>query len=325
MFFRKKNIFEINDSAIFNNACLDIFRFQYNNNFVYQKWLNLLEVNINDIKFYEQIPFMPISFFKYHQIVCGNLSFEKIFRSSRTTGETASQHFVCRTSVYEESFVKCFQKFYGNIGDYCILALLPGYLERDDSSLVYMTKMLIQKSQYAGSGFYLNYTDDLFRAALCAEKDNKKILLLGVTYALLDLPENLIFKNLIVMETGGMKGKRKDMIKEELYEILKNKFQVEQIHSEYGMTELLSQAYSKGQGRYYCPPWMKIIITEINQPQQLLALEKTGRINVIDLANMYSCSFIATDDLGKLYPDGSFEILGRLDNSDIRGCNLMIQ
>lgn len=325
MFELEKDIFSFSALTAFNDVCIKVFQYQYQNNKIYQKWLKLLGVEEDAVRSFEQISFMPISFFKFHKIISGNFSVEKVFRSSRTTGDTASQHFVCKLSVYEESFLKSFQKFYGSIDDYCILALLPGYLERDDSSLVYMTNILIQQSQYAGSGFYLKYNDDLFRAAKCAEKDNKKILLLGVTYALLDLPDDFVFKNMIVMETGGMKGKRKEMIKQELHEVLKKKYNVDAIHAEYGMTELLSQAYSKGHGRYYCPPWMKILITDVNQPQQLLPLEKTGRINVIDLANIYSCAFIATDDLGKVYPDGGFEILGRADNSETRGCNLMIQ
>jgi hypothetical protein len=237
-----------------------------------------------------------------------------------------SSHYVTDVTWYTESFRKAFTLFYGDVKDYTVLALLPSYLEREGSSLIYMATDLIKESAKLDSGFYLYNHEELYGQLKKQRKEEKPTLLIGVTFALLDFTEkyNLNFPELIVMETGGMKGRRKEMIREELHGLLCKGFGTENIHSEYGMTELLSQAYSKGKGIFNCPPWMKIMIRDPNDPLSNLGNEKTGGINIIDLANINSCSFIATQDLGKIYADNSFEILGRFDNSDIRGCNLLI-
>lgn len=250
---------------------------------------------------------------------------EKSFSSSGTTGSVTSKHLVTDLSIYEESYLKGFQHFYGNVEDYVILALLPSYLERDGSSLIYMVDDLIQKSKHPESGFYLDNLKDLSETLNKLEAEKQKTLLIGVSFALLDVVEQFQFnlKHTIVMETGGMKGRRKEIIRQELHDRLKAGFGVNQIHSEYGMTELLSQAYSKGNGLFECPPWMKIIARDTEDALTLLPPSKTGGINIIDLANINSCAFIATQDLGKTYENNLFEIIGRFDNSDIRGCNLM--
>ena len=273
----------------------------------------------------EQIPFLPIKFFKSHQVITGDNSPEIVFNSSGTTGQLTSKHYVANTSVYKTSFLKTFEQFYGSPEDYCILALLPSYLEREGSSLVYMVHDLIVKSGHPDSGFYLHEHGKLAQKLKELDSKGVKILLIGVSFALLDLVSNYSFslKNTIIMETGGMKGRKKEMIREELHGILKAGFGVGEIHSEYGMTELLSQAYSLGKGSFECPPWMRVLIRDPEDPLTLLPDGKSGGVNIIDLANLHSCSFIATQDLGKLYPDGSFEILGRFDHSDLRGCNLM--
>jgi phenylacetate-coenzyme A ligase PaaK-like adenylate-forming protein len=320
----KQKLFEINTITEFNEIALAIFHYQYAGNPVYRHYLSLMNTNIDEIRHFSQIPFLPVEFFKTHKIVSSDNSPEKIFSSSGTSGSTTSRHFVNDLSLYEKSFTRSFELFYGSPEDHIILALLPSYLERNDSSLVFMVEKLIGMSRNASSGFYLENDEQLVKK-LAASSD-KKILLLGVTYALLDLvlkfdiPE---FKG-IVMETGGMKGRRAEMIREELHEVLKSGFHVSTIHSEYGMTEMLSQAYSMGDGIFKTPPWMKILIRDTNDPKTLLADGKTGGINVIDLANLYSCSFIATQDLGKIHSNETFEVLGRFDNSDIRGCNLMV-
>ncbi|HSI70684.1 MAG TPA: hypothetical protein VK941_10655, partial [Gillisia sp.] len=283
------------------------------------------KVSPADVKSLEEIPFLPIQFFKSHRIFPAEGEVQKIFTSSGTTGTTTSSHFVKDLVIYEESFIKAFHHFYGDFEDYVVLALLPSYLEREGSSLIYMVNSLIQKSGHPQSGFYLDNLEDLKTNLIQLDKSGRKVLLLGVSFALLDLVENSSFqlKNTIIMETGGMKGRRKEMIREELHAHLKKGFGVENIHSEYGMTELLSQAYSSGKGVFNCPPWMKILIRD---PEDALSYHpngKTGGINVIDLANFNSCSFIATQDLGKIIGDNDIEILGRFDHSDIRGCNLM--
>ena len=281
----------------------------------------------SQIKSYREIPFLPIQFFKSQDIITDGKSPEITFSSSGTTGMITSQHLVADVNLYIESFRKAFELFYGNVEDMAIVALLPSYLERSGSSLIYMVDDLIKRSNNSESGYFLYNHQDLFNTLSTLRDKGKKTVLFGVTYALLDFVENfnIDFPELIVMETGGMKGKRKEMIREELHKILCAGFHVESIHSEYGMTELLSQGYSKGSGLFHTPPWMKILIRDTNDPLSLLDNKKTGAINVIDLANYYSCSFIATQDLGKFHQDGSFEILGRFDNSDIRGCNLLVQ
>lgn len=329
---RIDGIFKIKSQDDFKKLSLDIFKYQANENEVYKRYLDSLKTNIEEINDLEQIPFLPIEFFKTHKIITGqkyNDSDLITFSSSGTTGMSQSKHFVSDISIYEKSYLKAFEIFYGDIKDYCVLALLPSYLERDGSSLIYMANDLIKKSNHPESGFYLNNYEELNLKLNHLLKNGQKVILLGVTYAMLDLTELFSFdksitKNLIVMETGGMKGKRKEMVREELHEILCKGFGVDSIHSEYGMTELLSQAYSKGKGIFNCPPWMRILIRDTNDPFAFFSNNKTGGINVIDLANISSCSFLATQDLGKTFSDNSFEVLGRFDNSDIRGCNLLV-
>lgn len=319
-------IFEITNEQDFNRLAVSVFRFQYQNNAVYKAFSDSLNINPELVQTIEQIPFLPISFFKTHQVVSAPVTSEtKIFTSSSTTSQTPSKHYVADLSLYERSFLKGFEYFYGSPKAYAILALLPGYLEREGSSLVYMFNKLINLSEQNESGFFLNNYEALLKTIAQLKTKQTKTLLIGVTYALLDLCElnNELGQNIIVMETGGMKGRRKEMIKEELHETLCNKLGIAEVHSEYGMTELLSQAYSKGNGVFKCPPWMKVLIRDTEDPLSLVGENKTGGINVIDLANINSCSFIATQDLGRL-TGNSFEVMGRFDNSDIRGCNLMI-
>lgn len=319
-------IFKIKNEEEFTVLALETFRFQAKNNLVYKEYLSHLKVNVDEVESVMDIPFLPIQFFKSHKVISGLNTVKQIFLSSGTTGTNQSKHFVTDLSLYENSYLKGFAQFYGDIQDVVVLALLPSYLEREGSSLVFMVEDLIQKSEQAESGFYLNDLERLAKTLIELDSMGKKVLLIGVSFALLDLIEQYKFslKNTIVMETGGMKGKRKEMIREELHTVLKEGFGVDVIHSEYGMTELLSQGYSFGNGIFNCPPWMKILIRDTEDPFSLLPSGKSGGMNVIDLANRNSCSFIATQDLGKVYADASFEILGRFDNSDIRGCNLLI-
>jgi phenylacetate-coenzyme A ligase PaaK-like adenylate-forming protein len=326
-----ESIFTIKSEQEFRRIVLDVFRFQAANNPIYQQYIQSLKTDTESVEQLEQIPFLPVEFFKSFEI--RTTSQEQInpiqFTSSGTTGQITSKHFVSDSSVYQKSYLKAFELFYGNITDYCILALLPSYLEREGSSLVYMADDLIKKSKHHQSGFYLHNYDELILTLQQLQDKKQKTILLGVTFALLDVVEQFpLFRggsNLIVMETGGMKGKRKEMIREELHSILCEGFGVKSIHSEYGMTELLSQAYSKGDGIFNTPPWMKILVRDTNDPFSYLPAGRTGGINIIDLANIHSCSFIATQDLGKTNPNNSFEVLGRFDNSDIRGCNLLVQ
>lgn len=321
-----ESIFNISNESEFKEQTLNTYRFQYRNNLVYRKFCTHLgrdDVNVKELK---EIPFLPISFFKSKEVISSTRPTEVTFTSSGTTGSLTSKHHVVNLDLYEQSFLRCFELFYGNIQEYCVLALLPSYLEREGSSLIYMAQRLIEDSKHSSSGFYLNNLDKLKQTLLEQEKKGQKTLLIGVSFALLDLVEEgpLQLKHTLVMETGGMKGRRKELIREELHDILSSGLGVEHIHSEYGMTELLSQAYSTGQGLFTTPPWMKIMIRDTDDPLSYRHMGKTGGINVIDLANKYSCSFIATQDLGKLHPNGGFEILGRFDHSDIRGCNLMV-
>jgi len=305
---------------------LKVFRFQYENNRVYKEFCDFLKVEKQQVKSLQQIPFLPIQFFKSHNVVSNSDTIQETFTSSGTTGMITSKHLVTDVSLYEHSYRKAFSAFYGNIENYTVLALLPSYLERNGSSLIYMVKDLIALTNNPESGFYLHNYDALITKLTELDNSGQNIILIGVTYALLDLIEKQGFqlKNTIIMETGGMKGKRKEMIREELHTILCNGFGVSSIHSEYGMTELLSQAYSLGNGIFECPAWMQILIRDPEDALTYIQNGKTGGVNVIDLANINSCSFIATQDLGKKYPNNSFEILGRFDNSDIRGCNLMV-
>ncbi|GGH35977.1 acyl transferase [Mangrovimonas yunxiaonensis] len=318
------HIFNINTSQEFDTVALDIFKFQFENNPVYRSYCDLLYKHPSDVKTLEDIPFLPIQFFKSHKVL-SQPQVEKTFTSSGTTGQVTSKHHVSDIHFYEQSFTTAFKQFYGNIEDYAVLALLPSYLEREGSSLIYMANHFITHAKHPKSGFYLDNLSALKNTLLELESHQQKTLLLGVSFALLDLVEAHTFNlnNTIVMETGGMKGRRKELIRAELHARLKHGFGVPQIHSEYGMTELLSQAYSKGDGRFVCPPWMRVLTRDPEDPLTLLKTSSSGGLNIIDLANINSCSFIATQDLGKVYPDQSFEVLGRFDHSDIRGCNLM--
>ncbi|MDN3581225.1 acyl transferase [Mucilaginibacter flavus] len=322
----KQQVFSINNKDQFEDLALQIFNHQAQNCAVYKQFIGGLRINPAEVKTVEQIPFLPIEFFKSHTILSAYAPVQVTFTSSGTTGMITSSHHVTDKTWYEDSFRKAFGLFYGDIREYTVLALLPSYLEREGSSLIYMVDDLIKQSNNPDSGFFLYNHDELYHQLKKQQEAKKTTLLIGVTFGLLDFIDNhkIDFPELIVMETGGMKGRRKEMIREELHDILCQGFGVSAIHSEYGMTELLSQAYSKGDGIFECPPWMQIIIRDTNDPMSTLPVGKTGGINVIELANINSCSFIATQDLGKLYADNSFEVLGRFDQSDIRGCNLLI-
>jgi phenylacetate-coenzyme A ligase PaaK-like adenylate-forming protein len=319
-------IFSITTEDTFKTLALNVFKFQFENNPVYRSFCDLLYKHPSDIKRIEDIPFLPIQFFKSHEVLSSKDSIETTFSSSGTTGSITSKHHVTDLNIYEQSFRKGFSEFYGNIEDYVILALLPSYLERQGSSLIYMVNDMIAQSKHPESGFYLDNNSELKDQLITLDSKGQKVLLIGVSFALLDLVEAYQFqlKNTIVMETGGMIGRRKELVRAELHSILKEGFGVSNIHSEYGMTELLSQAYSKGNGRFECPSWMRILTRDPEDALTLQQSQKTGGINVIDLANINSCSFIATQDLGRVANDGSFEIIGRFDSSDIRGCNLMV-
>jgi phenylacetate-coenzyme A ligase PaaK-like adenylate-forming protein len=321
-----QDLFTISSQKQFEKIALKVFRFQYENNKVYREFCELLKVEKGKVKSLQQIPFLPIQFFKSHDILSSTDTVKETFTSSGTSGMITSKHLITDVTLYEDSYRNAFSEFYGTIENYAVLALLPSYLERTGSSLIYMVKDLIALSNNQDSGFYLNNYDELIAKLIELDSSGQNVLLIGVTYALLDLIEkqNFQLKNTIIMETGGMKGKRKEIIREELHELLCNGFGVSSIHSEYGMTELLSQAYSLGEGIFECPNWMTVLIRDTEDALSYVETGKTGGINVIDLANINSCSFIATQDLGKKYPNNSFEVLGRFDNSDIRGCNLMV-
>ncbi len=319
------DIFSIRTEADFEHQALKVFKFQFEHNSVYRSFCDLLYIHPSTVSKVEDIPFLPIQFFKSHEVISSQQSVQETFTSSGTTGSITSKHLVTDCSVYEESYINAFKHFYGPIEDYVILALLPNYLEREGSSLIYMVDDLIKRSKQPDSGFYLNQYEQLKTKINQLEAKGQKTLLIGVTFALLTLIETYQFQlqHTTIMETGGMKGMRKELIREELHQVLTKGFGVDCIHSEYGMTELLSQAYSTGNGIFKCPSWMKVITRD---PEDALSIQKkgkTGGLNIIDLANFNSCSFIATQDLGKVHPNGSFEVVGRFDVSDIRGCNLM--
>lgn len=322
-----KAIFSIQNPEQFKNLALDIFRYQAQNCQVYADFVKNLGIRPHEVRDVNRIPFLPIEFFKTHQVISGSGTAQEVFTSSGTTGMTQSKHAVLDAEIYVQSFRKAFEIFYGDVKNYAILALLPSYLERDGSSLIYMVDDLIRGSRNDHSGYFLYDHKTLNDVLLQLKSSKTHTILIGVTYALLDFAEThaIDFPELTVMETGGMKGKRREMVRTELHEILCNGFGVPVIHSEYGMTELLSQAYSKGGGLFHCPPWMKISIRDTNDPLELLSHGQTGGINITDLANVNSCSFISSQDLGRTFEDGTFEVLGRFDNSDIRGCNLLIQ
>jgi phenylacetate-coenzyme A ligase PaaK-like adenylate-forming protein len=321
------DIFSVKDKDTFNALALSIFKLQAQNCNIYREYIFHLGVDADAVTDIAKIPFLPISFFKSHSILSNNDPAEITFSSSGTTGMVQSSHHVTDVKWYEQSYLQAFAQFYGDITEYCFLALLPSYQQRSGSSLIYMVNDLIEKSANPQSGYFLYNHDELLKTLLDLKSKKQKTVLIGVTYALLDFIENfdIDFPELIVMETGGMKGKRKEMVRGELHEQLTKGFGVKAIHSEYGMTELLSQAYSLGGGIFNCPGWMQVLIRDTNDPLSLIANGRTGGINVIDLANINSCSFIATQDLGRINPDQSFEVLGRFDNADIRGCNLLVQ
>jgi len=319
--------FSIKDRKSFDETALKIFRLQSERNPVYRDFVKNLGIMPESISRIEEIPFLPVELFKTRKVILEEAEPERIFESSRTTGGLPSRHFIHDTTIYERSFTDTFRIFYGDPSDYMIAALLPSYTERENSSLVFMTGSLIRQSGDPGSGFFMNGRKDLPEKIKNARKKGRKILLLGVSFALLDMAEEFPcnLEGVIVMETGGMKGRRKEITRDELHSILKSRFNVPSIHSEYGMTELLSQAYSEGNGLFQTPPWMKVMIRDPHDPLTVASEQPcAGGINVIDLANYYSCPFIATGDYGILHPGGSFEITGRIDNSDVRGCSLMI-
>jgi phenylacetate-coenzyme A ligase PaaK-like adenylate-forming protein len=327
----RNKILTVNDKN-FDAIAIEVFNLQYSNNITYRSYCDILSINPAEIKTIEKIPFLPIQFFKTKEIKTTAFEPASIFESSGTTGSINSKHFVKDLSLYEESFLQTFRQFYGNEKDYCIIGLLPSYLERKGSSLVYMVNALIQKSTHKNSGFYLYEYEKLKSVLLENEAAKQPTILIGVTYALIDFAEQneMQLQHTIVMETGGMKGRREELSRTQVHKILSSKLGISKIHSEYGMTELLSQAYSKGDGIFECPTYMRILIRSEDNPLEVIghfSSEKkyfNGGINIIDLANLYSCSFIATDDAGKIYANKTFEIIGRLENSDARGCGLMI-
>ena len=318
--------FSIQSEKDFETIALKLFKEQIQYNSVYKEFCSYLNINEQKVQTLKEIPFLPIEFFKTHQVKTKEFTPEMTFLSSGTTGQQQSRHYVKDLKVYKDSFIRTFEEAYGPIEDYVILGLLPSYLEREGSSLIYMVDHFIKKSKFKESGFYLDEIEQLSETLQKLDDAGHNILLIGVSFALLDLVEKKKFqlKHSIVMETGGMKGRRKEMIRKELHAVLSKGFGVENIHSEYGMTELLSQAYSQGQSKFQCPDHMKIMIRDTEDPFHYLSFGSTGGINVIDLANFNSCPFIATQDLGKQINATEFEILGRFDQSDIRGCNLLV-
>jgi phenylacetate-coenzyme A ligase PaaK-like adenylate-forming protein len=321
----ESQIFKIKTNDEFNALALQIFNFQYANNLIYKQWCDLLKTNVLELDSIYKIPFLPIEFFKTESIISSPITNQTVtFTSSSTTSQTPASHFVNNINLYNDSFLRAFNLFYGNPNQYCFLALLPNYLQRKGSSLVYMCNELIKQSTHPFSGFFLDDIDDLIIKINQLKNSSQKVILIGVSYALMDLCEKItLTENFTVIETGGMKGTRKELLKTELHNYLKNGFKINSIHSEYGMTELLSQAYSLGDEKFLSPPWLKFLIREVDNPLQLVNTNKTGGINVIDLANIYSCSFIATKDLGNIGENNKLQLMGRFDNSDVRGCNLL--
>lgn len=324
-YFRKK-LFQLNE-ADFDELALQLLRYQYHNNNIYKAYVDALKVNIDEIKRLEDIPFLPIGFFKTHKVVCGNFQDATVFESSGTTGSVNSRHYIKDLALYEESFERTFNLFYGQPKDYVIIGLLPSYLERQNSSLVYMVEKLMKLSSRPENDFFLNDFEKLNRLLQQLEHRQQPTLLIGVTFALLDFaveyPQKL--RHTRIMETGGMKGRKKEMTRAEVHDFLKTHFELNNIHSEYGMTELMSQAYAQNDGLFKCPPWMKVLIRDENDPLTTLspAKNQSGPVNIIDLANIHSCAFLATEDVGKLSTKDKFEIMGRRDNTDLRGCSLM--
>ena len=323
----KDKILSLTADSDFNETALEVFCYQFENNKLYGEFCRYLGKTPRQVGRPEDIPFLPIEFFKTHKIISGEAKYRAVFKSSGTGGSRSS-HYVVDLELYKEIFTKGFEKFFGHAGDYVILALLPSYLEQGDSSLVFMVDDLIKQTANRLSGFFLDESEKLRKTLRQSLANGERVILFGVTYALLDFVEKYgddYGENLIIVETGGMKGRRREMVREELHTNLKRGFSVDKIYSEYGMTELMSQAYSKGGGVFRCSDTMRILIRDTNDPLSLVEEGKSGGINVIDLGNLNSCSFVATQDLGKMLPGGDFEILGRFDNSDIRGCNLLVQ
>ena len=320
-----ESLFNIESEEDFESKALGVFQYQYENSKVYRDFVRLLGIPKENVNSLASIPFMPISFFKTHELNT-KPNVDLVFKSSGTTGQIRSQHFVANKLIYEKSFSEGFDSLYGTLSEFAILALLPSYLEQGDSSLVYMAQSFIEKTKDNGSDFFLHDFERLNKAISRLESENRSYILLGVSYALLDFFEAFPQKmnRGFIMETGGMKGRREELTKKELHQILSEKSGGQTIHSEYGMTELLSQAYSKGEGIYKSPKWMKVLTRSTTDPLSLVHNQR-GLLNVIDLANVNSCSFIATDDIGLVHQDGSFEVLGRFDTSEIRGCNLMVE
>lgn len=320
----KETIFSL-QPADFEPLALEVFRYQARENPVYARYLGYLGVEAGKVHRLLDVPFMPIEFFKSHRIVTGAAEAQVLFESSGTTGSTPSQHWVVDPAFYLRNCEEIFRRFYGDVSQYHILALLPNYLERGRSSLVYMVDHLIKQAR-PGSGFYLRDTDRLCAQLRDLQAAGERVLLIGVTYALLDLAEEhpMDLSGCIIMETGGMKGRRQELLRSEVHDMLRGAFGVAQVHSEYGMTELLSQGYSQGEEVFATPPWLQVLFREISDPFAL-SYEKRGGMNVIDLANVDSCSFLETKDIGEPVGGGRFKVLGRYDNSDMRGCNLMVQ
>ncbi|MDR1757404.1 MAG: acyltransferase [Bacteroidales bacterium] len=316
----------LSEETTFVKNALSVFRFQFHQNKIYRKYCQLLKIHPNKIKCLEDIPFLPVSFFKTHRVTTTVFIPEKIFSSSGTTAANPALHHVKSLQIYEKSFTEGFRYFYGDPSNYVILALLPGYLEREGSSLIYMMQRLIAMTRHPDSGFYLHEHETLYHTLVKLKQQKQRTILFGVSFALLDFiaSYSLAFPELILFETGGMKGRRQEMVKEELHHELCKAFNIKKVHSEYGMCELLSQAYSQGNNTFVPPPWMRLLLRDERDPLAHPSSLMQGAINIIDLANLYSCAFIATDDLGKRHANGSIEIMGRLDQTDIRGCNMLI-
>ena len=327
-----RNIFEIKTEEDFEEACLSIFNYQYENIDIYHQFVDYLNINPKKISKITEIPFLPIEMFKHHTILDRNRQTDAYFQSSGTTNiQTLSRHWIADFELYQQSILHCFQQFIGHPKDYIFLGLLPNYLERQNSSLIYMVDFLMNKSSQKENGYFLYNHPELLE--LLKNLNNRKIILFGVSFALLDFIDfceahggfySAQNSNLIIIETGGMKGRKEEMTKDELLKILRNGFLTDKIYSEYSMTELLSQAYSLGNNFYQSPNWLRIMIRNLEDPFSYVEKGKTGAVNIIDLANKYSCSFIATQDLGKSFDNHQFQILGRIDHSDIRGCSLLV-
>lgn len=313
------------DEKGFAPRALELFRFQYANNPLYRQYTDALGIDPGGVRHLTDIPFLPVSFFKTHRVLSTDTEPGIVFESSGTTGTGGSRHEVKDPGLYRKSFMAAFERFYGNIRDWCIIGLLPAYLERSNSSLVLMVHELIAASGHPDSGFYLYDHDRLHTTLQRLETEGRQTLLIGVTFALLDFAEKypMSLRHTVVMETGGMKGRRKEITRQELHAFLKERWGLRSVHAEYGMTELLSQAYSSGEGLFRCPPWMRVLPRKEDDPLDV-ALYGEGILNVIDLANVWSCSFLATEDVGVVHPDGTFEVAGRVDNSDVRGCSLLV-